>query len=370
MNKNPKQSQAIAYLRQLCCLGLNKEIVIPEFLRAVRAVIPSDNNMFTGLDEHYLPAYHLPGFAVSEIAELPIEVVTRFFTPERMKCSLEWFSRHPVLTDPFLWDKAFYLSDAYNLVWRHCGHYHFVFAPIKQSGKPVGLLGLFRPPRQHQPFNSHEQALLPHLTAYVSHALGMRGGVNIQYCDNGASGMMVMNNAGTIISLCPEAKRLLTLARYPALTVGMHSLKDELPTKLAQLCQNLDVIFQGKAAAPPSWSFTNAHGRFVFRAYWLDKQNHEPGGFIGMTIEHQEPLPLKILRALRDSPLSPVQKEVALLLAQGFSNEEIGERLGIKLTTVKDHVGKIFVKLDIDHREELLPNLRALDSSMLTIKIW
>ncbi len=79
-----------------------------------------------------------------------------------------------------------------------------------------------------------------------------------------------------------------------------------------------------------------------------------------MTVEHQEPLTLKILRALRNLPLSPTQKEVALLLAQGVSSEMIGRRLHIKPTTVKDHIGKIYTKLDIHHREELLPKFAGL----------
>ena len=87
-----------------------------------------------------------------------------------------------------------------------------------------------------------------------------------------------------------------------------------------------------------------------------------------MTIEHQEPLTLKILRTMQGLPLSPVQKQVALLLAQGISNEKIGERLNIKLTTVKDHISKIFDKLGIYRREELLPMLLALDKSKL--RVW
>ena len=101
----------------------------------------------------------------------------------------------------------------------------------------------------------------------------------------------------------------------------------------------------------------------MFRAYWLNQPNNEPGGLVGMTIEHQEPLVLKILRALQNLPLSPTQKEVAMLLAQGVSSEKIGERLHIKPTTVKDHVGKIFTKLDIHHREELLAKVLDLDNS-------
>jgi DNA-binding CsgD family transcriptional regulator len=82
-----------------------------------------------------------------------------------------------------------------------------------------------------------------------------------------------------------------------------------------------------------------------------------------MTIEHQEPLKLKILRILQKQPLSPAQKEVAFLLAQGFTYDKIGEHLHIKFTTVKDHIGKIYSKLDIHARDELLPKLLALDSS-------
>ena len=72
---------------------------------------------------------------------------------------------------------------------------------------------------------------------------------------------------------------------------------------------------------------------------------------------------LKILRAMRNLPLSPTQKEVAMLITQGISSEKIRERLHIKPSTVKDHIGKIFTKLDIHHREELLPKLQTLSSS-------
>ena len=136
--------------------------------------------------------------------------------------------------------------------------------------------------------------------------------------------------------------------------------------KLAHLCRNLDAVFRGQPATPPCWSFIGTNGRFIFRAYWLNRQNNEPGALVGMTIEHQEPVVLKILRAMKNLPLSPMQKEVALLLAQSVSSEKIGERLHIKPSTVKDHIGKIFGKLDIHQRDELLPSLLALDNLIYT----
>jgi DNA-binding CsgD family transcriptional regulator len=153
----------------------------------------------------------------------------------------------------------------------------------------------------------------------------------------------------------------LALAAYPKLTFDSHAKENALLQKLAQICRNLDAIFQGREAAPPYWSHTNGRGRFIFRAYWLDKQNNEPGDLICMSIEQQEPLTLKILRMLQNLPLSPMQKEVALLMAQGLSNEKIGERLHIKLTTVKDYISALFTRLDITRRDELLPKLLEME---------
>ena len=234
-----------------------------------------------------------------------------------------------------------------------------------QAGKPVGMLNLFRP-RHQKPFDNREQALFTRLLPYVAHALRAPDNKDIQYSENGSSGMMIMDTQGTILYLSHEAKNLLALACHPILTVDARSKEVELLAKLACVCRNLEAVFRGQDAPPqPSWCYTGPNGRFMFRAYWLNRQHIEPGGLIGMTIEHQEPLLLKILRAMQNLPLSPTQKEVAMLLAQGVSSEKIGERLHIKPTTVKDHVGKIFTKLDIHHREELLPKLLALDSSIL-----
>jgi hypothetical protein len=82
MIQHPKHTKAVAYLRQLCCLGLSKEAVIPEFLRAVQTVLPSNSNTFTGVYERLMPAYHILGFDSSEIGELTAIVMPSYFTLE------------------------------------------------------------------------------------------------------------------------------------------------------------------------------------------------------------------------------------------------------------------------------------------------
>jgi DNA-binding CsgD family transcriptional regulator len=364
-----KQSNALAYLRQLCCLGLGKEIIVPEFLRAVQAVIPSGNNTFTGADELLTPTYNILTYDVAGMSELIPVVMSSYFTPERLRLAAVWFSRHPVLTEGIALDESYYKSDLYNLVMRPCDQHHGLFAPVMQHGKPAGILNLFRP-RQQKPFDSREQALFTHLLPYLTHALQAPDGKDIHYSENGLSGMMIMDTQGAILHQSREAKLLLALAFHPVLTMDAHIKEIELMARVTQLCRNLEAIFRGRDAAPPSWCYTNPHGRFRFHAYRLTRPNNEPGGLIGMTVGHQEPLALKILRAMRNLPLSPTQKEVALLLAQNVPSEKIGERLHIKPNTVKDHIGKIFTKLDIHHREELLPKLLAMDSPAWNQPVW
>jgi RNA polymerase sigma factor (sigma-70 family) len=48
--------------------------------------------------------------------------------------------------------------------------------------------------------------------------------------------------------------------------------------------------------------------------------------------------------------LSKREREALLHLAQGLSNREIAERLGISINTVNKHVQQIFTKLNVRNR--------------------
>ena len=119
-----KQNNALAYLRQLCCSGLGKEIIIPEFLRAVQTVLPSGSNTFTGVDEQLNPAYHMLEFVVADLDERTPLVISSFFTPERRRRAAVLLSQQPVLTDWTFLDESFYRSDLYNLICRRFDQHH------------------------------------------------------------------------------------------------------------------------------------------------------------------------------------------------------------------------------------------------------
>jgi DNA-binding CsgD family transcriptional regulator len=363
MNKNLKHTRAMAYLRQLCCSGLDKAIVMPEFLRAVAQVIPSSNNCFVLCDDHF-PASIMFGYLPAEVASNICELTASYWTVHRLNLMMSLLQAQGVVQDMRQVDPHFYRSDIYHNCFLPLEQHNGMVTTVCQHGVPVGFFSLYRP-KMAKIFINEEIAMMLRLMPYVAHAATAAAKQDLEYCENGMTGMMIMDSQGKLCFQSRVAQELLNLASHPFITPVLPQHKAALLTKLAQLCRNLDTIYRGGDAAPPSWCHINGRGRFIFRAQWLDSQAHETGGLIGMTIEHQEPLLLKILRALQDTPLSPIQKEVAALLAQGASNEKICQTLHIKLTTAKDHIKKIYTRLDIERREQLLPILLAKEKEQL-----
>ncbi len=58
--------------------------------------------------------------------------------------------------------------------------------------------------------------------------------------------------------------------------------------------------------------------------------------------------------------MSRRELEVLRLLAEGLSNQEIGERLFLALDTIKGHNRRIFEKLEVKRRTEAIARGREL----------
>ncbi len=54
----------------------------------------------------------------------------------------------------------------------------------------------------------------------------------------------------------------------------------------------------------------------------------------------------------RENPLTPRETEVLEAVADGFSNREIADVLGMSENTVKFHLSSIYEKLDADNRTD------------------
>jgi LuxR family transcriptional regulator, maltose regulon positive regulatory protein len=70
--------------------------------------------------------------------------------------------------------------------------------------------------------------------------------------------------------------------------------------------------------------------------------------------------PVQLLGQPLIEPLSARELEVLRLIAQGLSNEAIGARLFLALSTVKGHNRNIFEKLQVQSRTEAVARAREL----------
>ena len=81
---------------------------------------------------------------------------------------------------------------------------------------------------------------------------------------------------------------------------------------------------------------------------------------VGLLIGRREPRALALTRGAGASGLSPQQREVALLLADGKSNREIARTLALRPNTASYHVKQVFARLQLHNRDEVEPVLLRL----------
>ena len=88
---------------------------------------------------------------------------------------------------------------------------------------------------------------------------------------------------------------------------------------------------------------------------WLD--SHTTQAVIRQFVANEEPpqppSPAPQMRDRERSPLSQREREIVALVAQGFKNKEMAEKMFISEQTVKNHLHNIFDKLGVSDRLEL-----------------
>ena len=87
----------------------------------------------------------------------------------------------------------------------------------------------------------------------------------------------------------------------------------------------------------------------------------QPGRVAGWTVEHARRTDRHYVRPTElIEPLSQRELEVLDLVAQGFTNEEISQKLFLALSTVKGHNLRAFGKLQVRNRTQAIARARAL----------
>jgi DNA-binding CsgD family transcriptional regulator len=369
-----KNAALVAHVRQLCCLGLGGRAIMPALLNAVRELVMFDAAEFAWIDAR--------GELLNLYAEpmLPAEVMDFYFecsdgAGEHPTCST--FRLRAAQPDPV---STLSVTDAvrhtefYRHVLLRLGAEHALFCVIRDRDRPLGQLALYRT-QKRAGFGASDRHAIAAVANYIGHGLDDSSGASRyasadqSYRDTDHQAMLTLDRDGTLRHCSRAALRLLqfiTLDSVNRATVAqqdsaIQSLMRELAEQLTALFKNGDDP-NGK---PPGIIVTNRWGRFVLRAYWLTDDAHSPDALIGVQLRRQEPVILRLSQAMRRLALSPQQKEVGLLLAQGKSNPEIAGALGVSLNTANYHVKQLFAKLNTHERSEVAPKLLGVTDATL-----
>ncbi|MEJ0012606.1 MAG: helix-turn-helix transcriptional regulator [Bauldia sp.] len=362
-------ARAATRIKQLCCLGVGREAVMPAIFDELNRLLPSVSMLAFFLDgKQKLAGGYTNNPEAATTGPLYLsefhgrrgrELGGAF--PDNVRTQIGVQDYADALGAIDVDQPTFDRSDFYNLIYRPQRIYWFTRLLVREggNGRAVGSLTLYRGLKE-RPWLEAERRRLASLEPFFVQALAHTGESGEPLADSGRSGVVVADATGKLVSWSLEGRRLLDLATHPVVTDQTDfSRWGTLPPPLVRICRNLVRVFGDDPSAPaPVHYHRNPWGGFLFRAEWL-KGAGPAMDRISIAVTHREPLRLALTRRVGDLNLSRRQSEVCVLLANGASNEAIGERLGISRHTAIAHGRWIYDKLDVHNRAELVNRLLA-----------
>lgn len=366
-----KYAHDMSYIRQLCNMERGTGIVVPEVLRTLSKAIHSAPSILIRLTQDLRTSYLLPETVIPHVIDLYRKEWAYLEPPALRPNIARWFASHSVLSDVSLLVKDFYNSELFNLILRPYHLYPVSLAAIKVNNQLKAIL-MFSHARQEGPNNQQDQDLPVQCLPYLAHTLHNPASDNeIDYIYSGRSGSVLLEATGQAISLTENINEFLYMSYNPIFSdaSGM-----ALPSILMKLRQRLDAIFKDDAVQSLVWQQQNPWGKFIFHAQAMRPPQSmvTPEGNFNLlqnrlamvTVEYHEPIPLRLMRTMKNLPLSAREREVSLYLTQGLSQAEIAKRLQVQPSSVITYVKRIYQKLDVHHHVELFQKLLIGDSSL------
>ena len=361
--------QSLQSLKALCGLGLHPEVLVPAFLEALHALVPSSRNLFDWTDEQgRLVRYFIEGPIDTRIAQLYFDEFHNRRETEVMP-AFDSLSRCPagIRRADELDHARFYASALYNEIWRPQGLRTRLEAVVRTAdGRLLGSLVLYRGPGERR-FSlldeRHVAAVLPAFAAGLV-AAGVAVAHERHLPGREPPQTLLLTLDGKVCHASAGAERLLLMAAggasrdrlsRPLLQLG----EPMVPMLLLRLRERAATMAtsEGRAAAtlapPPSIVHETPAGQFVARGELLRPAQAGAEPLAQLTLQRLEPHRVALDRALRALPISAGQMAVCRGLYAGLTQAEIGRRLCVAPATVVDHARKAYRALGIGSQAAL-----------------
>jgi DNA-binding CsgD family transcriptional regulator len=351
----------VAFIRKLCGLGLPAQRLAQSLLPALRGLIPSHSAGVFWVDAEG----EMTGLFAERL--LPPEAMAAYYErhyPTRGEGFVDAVRRRAQQKDPVSFHSFTPTerdTDYFRDVMHQLDAYHVLYGILHADGRARAQISFYRGAAD-RPFDSASADTLRALLRYIGAGLA-RQAVAVRASEPAVTveeELGIVTLQGTIVSASEDWRKLLRLAAVAEVSPQTAGQEQPLIERfLARLCAP-----QGGTAdrvpGPREVMHETAWGRFVIRAFALTDAKGRRAPQVGILICRDEPRSVLLVHGTGRSVLSPQQREVALLLAQGLSNREIAERLGLSFNTASSHVKQVYARLEVGDRHAVAERLLHL----------
>jgi DNA-binding CsgD family transcriptional regulator len=348
------RKRQLALIRKLCGLGLPAQTLAPSLLPALRVLIPSHSAAVFWVDDRF----EMTGLYAERL--LPPEAMAAYYEKHYQDAASGFpkpFRARAAAADPVSARKlsrADQATDYFREVLSPLDAYQILYGVLRDGTRPIGQISFYRGARDPE-FARRDNEMLGGLLRYISSGLRPQPlpARPLAQAEAVEEWLGIVAQDGTAISAPPDWSRLVRLLAMEK--VVPRTAREELRVVqqfLKSICASLEGP-DGKPVDLGDSQHDSSWGRFRIRAFPLPDTEGRRRDQVGVLIGRWEPRALALARGTGASSLSPQQREVALLLADGKSNKEIAHALGLRLNTASYHVKQVFARLRVHNRDEI-----------------
>lgn len=337
------------HFRALCHIGLDIDFIIEDLIKILHRLIDHRKSSIIWLDENALPC--------------------NFFSEERGPHAANMVDAHRELIQShscLFSNIGEGITSAGGLVSRSgsensscklSGPSKVLNIPIKSTTRLIAVLSMFKDNCQLE-FSRQEreiiESLMPHLRhAFMTPAQKYSEG----FVAIGDKGIVVADPKGTITHVTKAAQEIIDLANHQFFTIGCpKSCEDYFHNRVLEMCKavNNKIPERRDRFSNVELECAFRYGKLAFTAYWAEQEEGLPDGLVTIVVERKKPKQLIKLEKIFDLPIAPKEKEICYLMSVGKPASEITDELHVTKNTLKDYTKKIYAKLGVKSKEELL----------------
>lgn len=332
----------IAFLRQLCRLEIPGTLLASVLFQELKNVIPCDA-MTLFWQEPASPATHFFHESDTEVncGSTEAQFLGRMCFAANPELCAVFSAGHPMLGQ---------IADLFPGVQEVAEqNFQTLAVGLPDKGKRTGAILLHR--SFLKPFATMEKALLVRLAPILSSSLCVNTEPPQLITNENNAGILLLDRSRKIQYSCCRGRKLIQLAQAPFHPARRTACDDDLDGWLRRNFGSESFVH------PANFVFQNGWGSFEFFLHQLSDSEIQSDQLTAVAVHRQEPLVLSVLRGCKKLALTEKQIEIALQLIKGLSYDAVAAKLGIRATTVVDHVRKIYEKTGVGNRSELVTAL-------------